>query len=90
MDQALIGALGGVLVSVLTALLGKEALGRWLLSGQMRETTAQGAIIELARDAIAGWREASMAVGGMTQILKEHDRSMGVLLRSHRGVALEG
>ena len=74
MDEALIGALGGVVVSVLTALLGRESLGKWLLSGQMRETTAQTAIIELAREAIGGWREESTAVVRLTDMVQGHDR----------------
>lgn len=56
MDQPVIAVLAAAVVAVLTALFGKEAFGRWMLSGQSREDTAvnkMAALLEAnaARDA---------------------------------------
>lgn len=60
-NEAVVGALAGAIVTVATALLGRESVGRWLLAGQVRETTALQTVTELVKEAVTGWRESTMA-----------------------------
>jgi hypothetical protein len=74
---------------VITGILGTEVVKRLVLAGGERETTAQGAIIELAQSAMAGWRDESASVATLTQVLRDHDESVamqldGVRVRSER------
>lgn len=71
--EAIIVALAGLM----TGILGTKAIERLLTAGADRETTAQAAIIELARDAIRGWREESGAVVRLTEIVQAHDAASG-------------
>jgi hypothetical protein len=78
---------GGVIVPLIVALFGKEPLRKWLLSGVERETTAQSAIIELARDAIRGWREETKAVTRLTDAVQGHSQETGLYYQNLRDMS---
>jgi len=63
MDVNIIAAfVAGVIIPLIIAVLGKEPLGRLLSARQDRESTALSALIHLAQESIAGWRESNSAV----------------------------
>ena len=66
----------GVIIPLIAALLGRESLGKWLMGKQKREDTALAALISLAQESIAGWRESNVAVLNLSSSMREHsDRS---------------
>lgn len=51
----------GVLVPLIVTLLGKEAVGNWLLAGTHREASALTTLMEVTKESIEGWRKADGA-----------------------------
>ncbi len=89
MDQPVIAALAAAVVAVLTALFGKEAFGRLLLSGQRREDTAvdkMAALLEQSAARDARTVEALMAM--LEKALDTVAKQTGVLQQI--AVALQG
>ncbi len=77
------------LVGAATALLGTEVVKRFFTAGADREMSAQGAVVDLAKQAMLGWREESATVATLTQVLRDHDQSVamqldGVRVRSEK------
>ena len=77
---AIIGAVAGAI----TAILGTKGIEKLITSGADRETSAQAAIIQLATEAISGWREESRNVALLTEAIKDHDKSSGLYYRDMR------
>lgn len=71
----------GVIIPLIVALLGKESVGKWLMGKQQREDTALSALISLAQESIAGWRESNVAVVNLSSSMSDHsersERMMG-------------
>lgn len=62
--------IAGVAIPAFIVLFGREALGKWLLAGQVRENTALDALIEIVKESIAGWRESSSAITRLVTALE--------------------
>lgn len=73
MDQTVIAAV----IALFTGILGSEVVKRILTASQDRESAAQAAIIELAREALAGWRAEGRSVQAMAQSLRDHNETLG-------------
>ena len=72
----------GLLIPLIGAIGAKDLLRRWLFSGQERETSAQAAIIELARDAISGWHESTKAVTQLSNAVQAQGKDQQLYYRS--------
>lgn len=69
--------IAGVVIPLLIALFGREPIGKMLLGKEKREDTALGALVELARESVSGWRESNAAVIRLSDALGKLDDEFG-------------
>jgi len=69
----------GIVIPLLVALIGREPLAKWLASGYKREETALSALIDLVKEAVAGWRESTASIAILSAVVEKHD--VGSLMR---------
>lgn len=62
--------IAGVFIPVVIALFGREAIGKWLMAGQIREATALEALVQIASEAVSGWRESSSSMAQLVSGLE--------------------
>lgn len=83
-NEAIIGALAGAIVMVMTALLGRESVGNWLLSGERRETSAVNAMIAMLDKAIDGMVSLASQLQRIGTELAGHDRDASLRWQQER------
>lgn len=72
-NNVIVAFVVGVIVPVLVALFGREPIGKLLLGRERREDTALSALICLATESVAGWRESNVAVMQLSESMRERN-----------------
>lgn len=88
MELEIIGAfVVGAIIPLIAAVFGREPIGKLLLGKEKREDTALSALIDLAKEGIAGWRESNTAVMALSETMRQHQMQTD---RSHRKMIEDG
>lgn len=89
----LVAFVSGVLIPMIVVLFGRESIGKLLLGKQHREDTALTVVLDLVKESVAGWREATaanMALTGVVErinvLMETHDKSLDAALLEYRRV----